>query len=82
MFSLDYFDSRVSVQGAYLLATNQRITARTKYFCVKWQFFWSHQVYHPTENPDGWIIVEKCDTKVQNDYLTKKGLPCEGYLSS
>jgi hypothetical protein len=58
-------------QGAYLLATNQRITARTKYFCVKWHFFWS-QVYHPTENPDGWIIVEKCDTKVQNaDYLTK-----------
>jgi hypothetical protein len=58
-------------QGAYLLATNQRITARTKYFCVKWHFFWS-QVYHPTENPDGWIIVEKCDTKLQDaDYLTK-----------
>ena len=58
-------------QGAYLLATNQRITARTKYFCVKWHFFWS-QVYHPTENPDGWIIVETCDTKLQDaDYLTK-----------
>jgi hypothetical protein len=58
-------------QGAYLLATNQRITARTKYFCVKWHFFWS-QVYHPTENPEGWIIVEKCPTDMQDaDYLTK-----------
>ena len=27
--------------GAYLLATNQKITARTKYFCVKWHHFWS-----------------------------------------
>jgi len=32
--------------GCFLLATNQRITARTKYFCVKYHFFWSH-VHHP-----------------------------------
>ena len=58
-------------QGAYLLANNQRITARTKYFCVKWHFFWSY-VYHPDRNPDGWLIVEKCPTEEQNaDYLTK-----------
>jgi hypothetical protein len=38
-------------QGAYLWPTNQRITARTKYFCVKWHFFWS-QVHHPTTNPN------------------------------
>jgi hypothetical protein len=58
-------------QGAYLLATNQRITTRTKYFCVKWHFFWS-QVHHPTTNPNKWIIIERCDTKLQNaDYLTK-----------
>lgn len=58
-------------QGAFLLANNQRITARTKYFCVKWHFFWSY-VYHPDCNPDGWLIVEKCPTEEQNaDYLTK-----------
>lgn len=58
-------------QGAFLLANNQRITARTKYFCVKWHFFWSY-VYHPDRNPDGWLIVEKCPTEEQNaDYLTK-----------
>jgi hypothetical protein len=27
--------------GAYLLATNQRITCRTKYYLVKWHFFWN-----------------------------------------
>jgi hypothetical protein len=63
-------------QGAYLLATNQRLSARTKYFTVKWHFFWSH-VYHPDRNPNGWLIVEKCSTDMQDaDYLTK-GLPRE-----
>lgn len=58
-------------QGAYLLATNQRITARTKYFNVKYHFFWSF-VYHPDKNPDGWIVVVKCPTDLMNaDYLTK-----------
>ena len=28
--------------GALLLATKQRITNRTKYFLVKWHFFWHH----------------------------------------
>ena len=28
-------------QGAYLLATNQRITSRTKYFLCKYHWFWS-----------------------------------------
>ncbi len=61
-------------QGAFLLATNQRISARTKYFTVKWHFFWSH-VFHPERNPNGWLIVEKCPTDLQDaDYLTK-GLP-------
>ena len=65
-------------QGAYLLASNQRCTARTKYFAVKWHFFWSH-VFHPETNPDGWLIVEKCSTDVQNaDYLTK-GLAREAF---
>jgi hypothetical protein len=56
--------------GALLLATNQRITARTKYFLVKWHFFWEHV-------KDGTVDVVKIDTKEQRaDYLTK-GLPRE-----
>ena len=58
-------------QGAYLLATNQRITTRTKYFNVKYHFFWSY-VHHPDKNPNGWLVVIKCPTDLMNaDYLTK-----------
>ena len=58
-------------QGAYLLATNQRLSVRTKYFCVKHHFFWSH-VFHEERNPDGYLLIFKCDTKLMNaDYLTK-----------
>jgi len=58
-------------QGAYMLATNQKVTARTKYFNVKYHFFWSY-VYHPDKNPKGWILVIKCPTELMNaDYLTK-----------
>ena len=58
-------------QGAYLLATNQRITSRTKYFNVKYHFFWSY-VYHEEKNPGGWLVIIKCPTdKMNADYLTK-----------
>ena len=60
-------------QGAYLLATNQQLTVQTKYFCIKYHFFW-HIVYHPEQrNPtNGWLMVEKCNTELMNaDYLTK-----------
>ena len=58
-------------QGAYLLAVNQKLSPRTKYFWVKYHFFWS-LVYHKGRNPRGWLIIEKCDTKLMNaDYLTK-----------
>ena len=58
-------------QGAYLLATNQRITSRTKYFNVKYHFFWSY-VHHPERNPDGFIVIVKIPTDTQRaDYLTK-----------
>ena len=51
--------------GALLLAANQRITSRTKYFNVKWHFFWQHV-------KDGTIIIEKISTTDQlADYLTK-----------
>ena len=58
-------------QGAYLLATNQRISSRTKYFNVKYHFFWSY-VYDAEKNPKGWIRIIKCPTDQMNaDYLTK-----------
>ena len=51
--------------GALVLATTQRTTARTKYFNVKWHFFWQHV-------RDGTIAVERIATTDQlADYLTK-----------
>ena len=61
-------------QSAFLLATNQRLTQRTKYFNVKYHFFWSY-VYDEEKNPNGWVKVVKCPTNLMDaDYLTK-GLP-------
>ena len=58
-------------QGAYLLATNQRLSPRTKYFNVKYHFFWSY-VYNENTNPGGWLLIVKCPTdKMNADYLTK-----------
>ena len=58
-------------QGAYFLATNQQLLVQTKYFCVKYHFF-RQFVYHPEHNPEGWLMVEKCNTELMNaDYLTK-----------
>ena len=58
--------------AALSLATGHQITARTRYFLVKYHFFWAWY----KENEDTVPIV-KVDTKLQLvDYLTK-GLPCE-----
>jgi hypothetical protein len=72
------FESTVKCQvfednnGALLLATKQRITNRTKYFQVKWHFFWSHV-------RDGTIQIVKVDTQEQwADFLTK-GLSRESF---
>jgi len=54
-------------QGALILATQQRITNRTKYFHVKWHHFWSHVGESP---PD--VAVNKVSSENQRaDYLTK-----------
>ena len=59
--------------GELLLATNQRITSRTKYYLVKWHHFWSHI------KPQGPFDVEKIDTKKQRaDYMTK-GQATDGF---
>ena len=58
--------------GALLLATQQKITNRTKYFRVKWHHFWEHVRI-------GTIDVQKIATVEQRaDYLTK-GLPRESF---
>jgi hypothetical protein len=52
-------------QSAYYLATNQRISSRTKAFAVKWHWFWE-------QYRNGQFRIVKCDTKDQRaDYLTK-----------
>ena len=58
-------------QAAFLLATNQQLSVRSKYFAIKYHFFWEC-VYDEETNPDGWLTIEKCATDVMNaDYLTK-----------
>ena len=58
--------------GAYLLAMNQRITRRTKYYLVKWHHFWDAV-------KRGDIEVKKIGTLEQRaDYLTK-GLAREAF---
>ena len=58
-------------QAAYHLAINQQLSPRTKYFAIKYHFFWQF-VYHAERNPEGWLNVEKCSTDLMNaDYLTK-----------
>ena len=52
-------------QSTYFLATNQRITSRTKYLLAKWHWFWD------CYNKGDFAIV-KCPTdKQRSDYLTK-----------
>jgi hypothetical protein len=53
--------------AALSLAVNQKVTSRTKHWCVKFHFFWSH-VNDSSKN----ISCVKVDTKMQRaDYLTK-----------
>ena len=52
---------------ALSLATHQKVTSRTKHWCVKFHFFWSH-INEKKNN----ISCIKVDTKEQRaDYLTK-----------
>ena len=57
-------------QGAFLLGTTQRITARTRYFLVKFHHFWE---YIKMENGNKRrMILEKVATEFQGaDFLTK-----------
>ena len=53
--------------AALSLAVNQKVTSRTKHWCVKFHFFWSY-----VNNKDNNTSCVKVDTKEQRaDYLTK-----------
>ena len=53
--------------AALSLAVNQKVTSRTKHWCVKFHFFWSY--VNDTKNNTSCV---KVDTKEQRaDYLTK-----------
>ncbi len=55
-------------QSTYLLATNQRVTNRTKYLLSKWHWFWD--LYKRQEEIKFSIV--KCPTdQMSADYLTK-----------
>lgn len=58
--------------GALLLAVNQRIMNRTKYFHVKWHFFWARV-------RDGTVAVVKVDTQEQWADIFTKGLNCVSF---
>ena len=61
--------------GAFYLATNQRLSPRTKHFLIKWHHFWEAV-------NKGEVTVVKIATDLQNaDYLTK-GLPLEVFTSN
>ena len=60
-------------QSALYLATNHRITSRTKYFLVKWHWFWQHDAEFEA------VKVKSCDQRA--DYLTK-GLPSDGFKNN
>ena len=60
-------------QSAFLLATNQQTNQRTRHFNVKHHFFWSC-AFHEEKNPNGWITIEKIDTKLQDADCLTKGL--------
>lgn len=63
-------------QGCYLLAYNQRLTPNTRYFNAQWHFFWAY-VYHPSNNPQGWLIMVKCETARMSADVFTKPLPRE-----
>jgi len=57
-------------QTAYLLANEQRLSNNTKYYNLKYHWFWSH--VHTSTNPEGWLTVVFCKSAQQQaDYLTK-----------
>ena len=55
-------------QSTYYLATNQRITNRTRYMLNSYHWFWSHV---NDEETGGFNIVKCPSSEMKADYLTK-----------
>jgi histone deacetylase 1/2 len=65
-------DNRASWQ----LANLQRLTNRTKYFLVKWHWFWSHVRRGPEDDhdPNRFLVIDSCSTHVMRADIMTKGL--------
>jgi hypothetical protein len=61
--------------GALALATNQRITNRTRYYLIGWHWFWSH-VGDPEADPSK-VGIAKISTDLQGADIFTKGLARE-----
>jgi hypothetical protein len=70
-------DNRASWQ----LATQQRVTNRTKYFLVKWHWYWSHVHRTDEDNNDAtrFLDIQPCSTHVMRGDIFTKGLLCEKF---
>eukprot|EP00978_Attheya_sp_CCMP212_P011088 scaffold27118_cov29-Attheya_sp.AAC.2 len=53
--------------GALSIAVNQRITNRTRYYLIKWRWFWSHV----GDTPEKVSVVKIATDQQIADYLTK-----------
>jgi hypothetical protein len=75
-FSCKVFEDNAA---CFSLATNQRITQRTRYFNVKWHFFWTQVKGSRTASADAWIEIEQCPTKLMRANMLTKPLPRETF---
>ena len=68
-------------RAAWQLTTGQRITKRTKYFLVKWHWFWSHVRRSDEDNTDEtrFLEIQACSTHVMRADILTKGLLCEKF---
>ena len=55
--------------GALALATNQRVSARTRFYNLNWHFFWEF-----VKNPENHTYIVRADTKLQDADLFTKAL--------
>jgi len=61
--------------SALILANEQRVTSRTRYYLTKWHHFWSF--VKSDKNPTGVITVARVSTTEQIADAFTKGLVCE-----
>jgi hypothetical protein len=67
--------------ASHQLANDQRLTNRTKYFLVKWHWFWAHvwRTQDDFDDPQRFLEIVRCASLLMKaDYLTK-GLLNEKY---